>query len=57
MVPPGITEVFVPTSQPDVQYHAQLLAVTQVRYASVKYRLDVAGVLPLVADVTDGPIP
>lgn len=57
VVPPGITEVFVPTSQPDVQYHAQLLAVTQVRYASVKYRLDVAGMLPLVADVTDGPIP
>ena len=47
----------MPTSQPDVQYHAQLLAVTQVRYASVKYRLDVAGVLPLVADVSDGPIP
>ncbi len=57
VVPPGITEVFVPATVPDVQYHAQLLAVTQVRYASTKYRLDVAGVLPLVADVTDGPIP
>lgn len=57
VVPPGITEVFVPTSQPDVQYHARLLAVAQVRYASVKYRVDVAGVLPLVVDVTDGPIP
>ncbi|WP_291431689.1 DUF87 domain-containing protein [Deinococcus sp.] len=57
VVPPGVTEVFVPTSQADVQYHAQLLAVAQVRYVSVKYRLDVAGVLPLVADVTDGPIP
>lgn len=57
VIPPGITEVFVPTTAPDVQYHAQLLAVTQVRYASTKYRVDVAGVLPLVADVTDGPIP
>lgn len=57
VVPPGIVEVFVPTSHSDVQYHAQLLAVTQVRYASTKYRVDVAGVLPLVADVTDGPIP
>ncbi|THF85093.1 ATP-binding protein [Deinococcus sp. KSM4-11] len=57
VVPPGIVEVFVPTAQADVQYHAQLLVVTQVRYSSTKYRLDVAGVLPLVADVTDGPIP
>uniref|UniRef100_UPI002869816D hypothetical protein n=1 Tax=Deinococcus sp. TaxID=47478 RepID=UPI002869816D len=57
VVPPGITEVYVPTSQSGVQYHAQLLAVTQVRYSSTKYRVDVAGVLPLLADVTDGPIP
>ncbi|GHF50191.1 Skp family chaperone for outer membrane proteins [Deinococcus metalli] len=57
VVPPGITEVYVPTSQSGVQYHAQLLAVAQVRYASTKYRVDVAGTLPLVADVTDGPIP
>lgn len=56
MIPPGITEVFLPTSAPDVTYHPQLLAVTQVHYSSVKQRVDVNGTLPLAVDVSDGPI-
>ncbi|WP_309570011.1 helicase HerA domain-containing protein, partial [Deinococcus sp.] len=57
IIPPGITEVFVPTAAEGVQYHPQLLSVVQVRYTSVKYKVDVGGVLPLAAEVTDGPIP
>lgn len=57
VIPPGITEVFLPTRAADVQYHPQLLAVAQVHYSSVKQRVDVNGTLPLAAEVTDGPIP
>ncbi|PNY80858.1 ATP-binding protein [Deinococcus koreensis] len=57
VIPPGITEVYVPTSATDVQYHPQLLSVVQVRYSSLKYKVDVAGTLPLAAEVADGPIP
>ena len=56
MIPPGITEVFLPTSASNVQYHPQLLAVAQVHYSSVKQRVDVSGTLPLGVDVTDSAI-
>ncbi len=56
MIPPGITEVFLPSSAANVQYHPQLLAVAQVHYSSVKQRVDVSGTLPLGVDVTDAAI-
>lgn len=56
LIPVGITEVFLPSTEENVVYHPQLLAVTQVHYSSVKYRIDVSGMLPLLAEVSDGPI-
>lgn len=56
LLPPGVREVYVPTDAAGVTYHPQLLAVAQVRYSSLKARVDVAGTLPLVVDVGDGPL-
>lgn len=56
LLPPGVTEVYVPTSETGVTYHPHLLAVANVRYRNLKARVDVSGTLPLAVDISDGPI-
>ncbi|MFK7601840.1 ATP-binding protein [Deinococcus sp. SM5_A1] len=56
LLPPGVTEVYIPTTETGVTYHPHLLAVANVRYSNLKAKVDVSGTLPLALEVGNGPI-
>jgi len=57
VLPPGITEVFLPTTKPRPTYRAWVLGAARVHIEDAKSKLDFTREVVFLAPVSDGPIP
>jgi len=59
LLPPGIRQLFVPpfARAVDMMYRPSLLAMVEVRYASVRHGVDETRTLTLLTPLAEGPIP
>ena len=57
VVPPGVAEVFVPTTAPRPLYRSFVLGAAKVEFADTKTGLDFAREVMFLAPVTEGAIP
>jgi Helicase HerA, central domain len=56
-LPPTIKQFFLPTSSDGVTYYPMLLASANVRYSSVKQKIDTNAPQRFLVEITDNPVP
>jgi hypothetical protein len=56
-LPPTIKQFFLPTSSEGVTYYPMLLASANVRYSSVKQKIDTSAPQRFLVEITDNPVP
>lgn len=57
VVPPGVPEVFFPTTAPNPLYHASIVGAARVHFADEKTGLDFAREVMFTTPIADGPLP
>jgi Helicase HerA, central domain len=57
MLPPNVTQYFVPSKLEGATYYPFVLGAAQARFSSPKYKIDTARTMRLIAEIGDGPVP
>src|SRR5690606_33347643 len=57
VLPPGVTEVFFPTTMPSPVYRPMLVGAARVHFEDAKTKLDFTREVMFVTPVVDGPLP